>query len=238
MWCITCEERIICCRDFSAVSLRQWRLFKSLINSARDLSSFEWATLNDLRNYAKLNQPLTRAAQDLYWESELAGVSPPSSCSWRHSIFLWIQLVFIYLFYFFNVLKLLLIAADCLCLWVYMCLELACMWVCVHVSFPLNAFSFPRWCRCVICNLFAGVYLSHLAEGHRIRWQLAGSHSRVCVCGADRRTHTYLYNGLSFAADPCHPHHPFFSYSLSSAALFPSHTAALCLSPPASTFML
>lgn len=50
--------------------------FKSLINSARDLSPFEWATLNDLWDYAKLNQPPTRDERRLYRVSERAGVPP------------------------------------------------------------------------------------------------------------------------------------------------------------------
>lgn len=40
--------------------------FKSLINSARDLSPFECATVNDLWDYAKLNQLPTREEQHLY----------------------------------------------------------------------------------------------------------------------------------------------------------------------------
>lgn len=82
---------------------------------------------------------------------------------------------------------------------------------------------------CVMCNQFASVYLTHLTEGHRICWRFIRSHSRV-LCRADRHLHTYLYNGLRFAVDPCHPHHPFLA-SLTRSALFPSHTPR-CASLP------
>lgn len=175
-------------RFFSCV-IEAMAPFKSLINSARDLSSFEWATLNDLRNYAKLNQPLTRAAQDLYWESELAGVLPPLVadgtqyfCEFNAYLFIWL----------FDVLKLLLIAADCLFVGVHVpgaCLHVGLRFISAKCYIYFFIF-FPRRCQRVTCNLFAGVYLSHLAEGHRIRWQLAGSHSRVCV--QSRQTCTHL----------------------------------------------
>ncbi len=83
---------------------------------------------------------------------------------------------------------------------------------------------------CVMCNQFASVYLTHLAEGHRIRWQFIGRQS--CVrCRADRHLHTYLYNGLRFALDPCHPRHPILA-TVSLALLSFPPTPPCCASLP------
>lgn len=59
---ITRQGRIIYSRYFNSVFEAMTPL-KSLINSATDLSPFEWAALNDLWDYAKLNQLITRGKQ-------------------------------------------------------------------------------------------------------------------------------------------------------------------------------
>lgn len=83
---------------------------------------------------------------------------------------------------------------------------------------------------CYMCNQFASVCLTHLTEGQRISWQFIGSHS--CVpCAADSHLHTYLYNGLHFAVDPCHPHRPSLATVSLALLSFPPTPHAGPLSP-------
>lgn len=58
------------------------------------------------------------------------------------------------------------------------------------------------------------------SAGHNIRWRSTGSHSRV-LYGADTHLHTYPYNGLRFAVDPCHPRHPILAAASLALLSFP-----------------
>ncbi len=83
---------------------------------------------------------------------------------------------------------------------------------------------------CVFRAINLQVFLTHLAEGRTISLQFIGSHS-CALRGADRHLHTYLYNGLRVAVDPCHPHHPFLA-AVSLALLSLPPTPPSCASLP------
>lgn len=105
--------------------------FKSLINSARDLSPFEWATLNDLWDYVKLNQPPTREEQHLYWVSELAAVPPAPFFFFANSIYS----SFFFTLHFLSPVKsaALLRLIICVCMWVWVCVCLRPAYTCVYM---------------------------------------------------------------------------------------------------------
>lgn len=159
--------------------------FKSLINSAQDLSSFEWATLNDLRDYAKLNQLLTRAGHRSILR-DWTSCAPHSPLSLCHLIKLTI-LVNLRLFY---ILKLLLIAADCLCLGVGVYVPGACLHMGLCALFPLNTFFSPHADASALFVISLQVFI--WVTSQKVT-ELDGSWLEVTgmfACWADR--HTYL----------------------------------------------
>lgn len=196
--------------------------FKSLINSARDLSPFEWATLNDLWDYAKLNQPPTREEQHLYWVSELAVVPPALSLTLSLlAIFVNSTLISLLVLLFFSLFLVksfhcCLISVDDLCLYVGVCAcglrarARVCMrtpgYMCLSVTkcfFSASEYA----CALRVINLQVFIWLTSQKV-----IELVGNSLEVTVVFGAEQTDIYtpIY-GLRFALDPCHPRHPFLA---------------------------
>lgn len=127
-------------------------------------------------------------------------------------------------------------------MWVFVPAACVCVCVCVrtwmhkrlHVLQRDEMFSFLLHVSthvCVMWNQFPSPYLTHLTEGYRIKSAVHQKSQSRAVPSRQTHLHTYLYNGLRSALDPCHPHHPFLA-SVSLALLSFPPTPPRCAALP------